>query len=42
LALGVNTFGGALTNRAVAEAHGLAFTPLSDVLTGGVRDDDGA
>jgi alanine dehydrogenase len=32
LALGVNTVDGQLTHRAVAEAHGLPYTPLSDVL----------
>lgn len=31
-ARGVNTAGGALTNRAVAEAHGLAYLPLEDAL----------
>ena len=30
LAKGVNTLGGKLTYEAVAEAHGLAFTPLED------------
>jgi alanine dehydrogenase len=30
LAKGVNTLGGRLTYEAVAEAHGLAFTPLED------------
>jgi alanine dehydrogenase len=30
LALGVNAHAGALTNQGVAEAHGLAFTPLAE------------
>jgi alanine dehydrogenase len=30
LAKGVNTLGGKLTYQAVAEAHGMAFTPLED------------
>jgi alanine dehydrogenase len=30
LAKGVNTLGGKLTYEAVAEAHGLPFTPLAD------------
>ncbi|MFM8998951.1 MAG: alanine dehydrogenase [Actinomycetota bacterium] len=33
LALGVNTYAGALTNLGVAEAHGLAATPLPAVLS---------
>jgi len=32
LALGVNTHAGHLTHRAVAEAHGLPYTPLEEVL----------
>jgi alanine dehydrogenase len=32
LALGLNTHGGKLVNQPVAEAHGLAHTPLADVL----------
>jgi alanine dehydrogenase len=31
LARGVNTLGGKLTYAAVAEAHGLEYTPLEDV-----------
>ena len=31
LAKGVNTLGGKLTYEAVAEAHGLPYTPLADV-----------
>lgn len=34
LAAGVNVFAGAVTNRGVAEAHGLAFTPLSSAVRG--------
>ena len=34
LAKGVNTLGGKLTYRAVAEAHGLPYTPLEDVERG--------
>ncbi|HXF73198.1 MAG TPA: alanine dehydrogenase [Actinomycetota bacterium] len=34
LARGVNTYGGELTNAAVAEAHGLPGTPLSRVIPG--------
>ena len=30
LAKGVNTIGGKLTYRAVAEAHGMTYTPLED------------
>jgi len=30
LALGVNTLGGDLTNRGVADAHGLPFRPPAD------------
>ncbi|MEX0657987.1 MAG: alanine dehydrogenase [Egibacteraceae bacterium] len=30
-AQGINTSGGALTNRAVSEAHGLAYTPFGDL-----------
>ena len=33
LAMGVNVIGGKITYEAVAEAHGLEYTPLSDVLT---------
>jgi alanine dehydrogenase len=32
LAKGVNVVDGKLVYRAVAEAHGLGYTPLSDVL----------
>jgi alanine dehydrogenase len=32
LARGVNVVGGHVTYEAVAEAHGLEFTPLEDVL----------
>ncbi len=32
LARGVNVIGGAVTYQAVAEAHGLAYTPLADAL----------
>jgi alanine dehydrogenase len=31
LAKGVNTLGGKLTYAAVAEAHGLEYTPLADI-----------
>jgi alanine dehydrogenase len=31
LAKGVNTLGGAITYEAVADAHGMAYTPLADV-----------
>ena len=34
LALGVNVYGGAITNEPVAQAHGLAFVPLHDVAGG--------
>ena len=34
LALGVNVYGGAITNEPVAQAHGLAFVPLQDVADG--------
>ena len=34
LALGVNVYGGAITNEPVAQAHGLAFAPLPDVAGG--------
>jgi alanine dehydrogenase len=34
LALGVNTYGGHVTCQPVAEAHGLPYRPLSDVLSG--------
>jgi alanine dehydrogenase len=33
LALGLNTYDGQLTCPPVAEAHGLPYTPLADVLT---------
>jgi alanine dehydrogenase len=36
LARGVNVTGGKLTYEAVAEAHGLAYTPLDDALAAGV------
>jgi len=32
LALGVNVLDGKITYEAVAEAHGLEYTPLADVL----------
>jgi alanine dehydrogenase len=32
LALGLNTYGGQLTNEPVASAHGLPHTDLSEVL----------
>ena len=32
LALGLNTFGGAVTCAPVAEAHGMPAVPLADVL----------
>ena len=34
LAAGLNTYGGAVTNRAVAEAHDLEWTPVSSVVPG--------
>ena len=34
LALGLNTHAGQLVNRPVAEAHGLAHTPLASALAG--------
>lgn len=34
LALGVNTYGGQVTNAAVADAHGLAFTSLASLVDG--------
>jgi alanine dehydrogenase len=34
LALGVNVYGGAVTNDGVAAAHGLAFTPLAELVDG--------
>jgi alanine dehydrogenase len=34
LALGVNVYGGAVTNAAVAEAHGMDHVPLSSVIPG--------
>jgi len=36
LALGVNVIGGRITYEAVAEAHGLEYTPLDDALAAGV------
>ena len=36
LARGVNTLGGKLTYEAVAEAHGMEYTPLDDALSAGV------
>ena len=33
LAMGLNTYGGAVTYGPVAEAHGMAHTPLADVLS---------
>ncbi len=36
LARGVNTIGGRLTYEAVAEAHGMEYTPLDDALSAGV------
>jgi alanine dehydrogenase len=36
LARGVNVMGGLVTYEAVADAHGLAYTPLDDVLAAGV------
>jgi alanine dehydrogenase len=34
LSLGVNVYAGVVTNEGVAEAHGLAFTPLPTILDG--------
>ncbi|HEX7464249.1 MAG TPA: alanine dehydrogenase [Actinomycetota bacterium] len=34
LALGVNVYAGRVTNGGVAQAHGLTFTPLSDLVDG--------
>jgi alanine dehydrogenase len=34
LAAGLNTYGGSLTNRAVAEAHGLEWVPVSQLVPG--------
>ena len=34
LARGVNTYRGSLTNEAVAQAHGLEWTPVSSVIHG--------
>jgi alanine dehydrogenase len=34
LALGVNVWGGALTNEGVAQAHDLPFTPLPELVAG--------
>ncbi len=36
LARGVNVVGGKVTYEAVAEAHGMAYTPLDDALAAGV------
>ena len=36
LARGVNTLGGRVTYEAVAEAHGMEYTPLDDALAAGV------
>jgi alanine dehydrogenase len=36
LAPGVNVMGGRITYEAVAEAHGLDYTPLDDALAAGV------
>jgi alanine dehydrogenase len=36
LARGVNTVGGKLTYEAVADAHGMDYTPLDDALSAGV------
>ncbi len=36
LARGLNTYGGGLTNQAVADAHGFDWTPISSVLPGAV------
>ena len=36
LARGVNTLGGRLTYEAVADAHGMDYTPLDDALAAGV------
>jgi alanine dehydrogenase len=36
LARGVNVLGGRVTYEAVAEAHGLEYTPLDDALPAGV------
>ena len=33
LALGLNTYAGAVTCEPVAEAHGLAYTPIAEVLS---------
>jgi alanine dehydrogenase len=34
LSRGLNTYGGSLTNEAVAEAHGLDFTPAGSLIPG--------
>jgi alanine dehydrogenase len=34
LALGLNTHGGSVTNRAVADAHGMEWTPVESVIPG--------
>jgi alanine dehydrogenase len=36
LARGVNVMGGLVTYEAVAEAHGMEYTPLDDALAAGV------
>jgi len=36
LARGVNVIGGLVTYEAVADAHGLEYTPLDDALSAGV------
>ncbi|HWV37746.1 MAG TPA: alanine dehydrogenase [Vulgatibacter sp.] len=38
LALGVNTYGGAVTYEAVASSLGMPYTPLGDALAGGARN----
>jgi alanine dehydrogenase len=34
LAEGINVFGGLVTNAGVAEAHGMGYTPVAEVLAG--------
>jgi alanine dehydrogenase len=34
LAAGVNVFGGSITNQGVADAHGVAYVPLDDLIDG--------
>jgi alanine dehydrogenase len=34
LARGVNVYGGVVTNKAVAEAHGMEAVPLSSLISG--------